>query len=53
MTTKKSTASLPAFDPESGDTLAVVETPKGSRNKFAYDQGLEAFDRRRDPRAPA
>lgn len=47
MTTKKSIASLPAFDPESGDTLAVVETPKGSRNKFAYNQGLEAFELRK------
>jgi inorganic pyrophosphatase len=44
VTTKKSIATLPSFDPESGDTFAVVETPKGSRNKFAYNPDLEAFE---------
>ena len=34
---------LPAFDPESGDLNAVVETIKGSRNKFAYDEKLALF----------
>jgi inorganic pyrophosphatase len=34
---------LPAFDPESGDLNAVVETIKGSRNKFAYDEQLALF----------
>ena len=36
-------ALLPAFDPESGDLNAVVETVKGSRNKFAYDEKLALF----------
>ena len=36
-------ANLPAFDPESGDLNAVVETIKGSRNKFAYDESLGLF----------
>ncbi len=35
-------AKLPAFDPESGDLNAVIDTPKGSRNKYVFDerQGL-------------
>src|SRR3954466_6127050 len=36
-------AALPAFDPDSGDLNAVVETIKGSRNKFAYDESLGLF----------
>ena len=32
---KMSIGNLPTFDPESGDVLAVIETPKGSRNKYA------------------
>ena len=36
-------ATLPAFDPESGDLNAVVESIKGSRNKFAYDEALGLF----------
>lgn len=28
---------LGPFDPESGDLNAIVETPKGSRNKFKFD----------------
>ncbi len=35
-------AHLSAFDAQSGNVNVVIETPKGSRNKFAYDeeQGL-------------
>lgn len=29
---------LPAFDPESGTLNAVIETPKGNRNKYKYDE---------------
>jgi inorganic pyrophosphatase len=29
---------LPPFDPESGDLHVVIETPKGSRNKFTWDE---------------
>jgi inorganic pyrophosphatase len=34
---------LPASDPDTGDLNAVVETIKGSRNKFAYDEKLALF----------
>lgn len=35
---------LPAYDdPETGEVTAVVETPKGSRNKYDYDEGCAAF----------
>ena len=34
---------LPSFDPDSGDLLVVVETPKGSRNKFDYDEAYRLF----------
>jgi hypothetical protein len=34
----------PTFDPESADTLAVIETPKRNRNKFAYNQALDVFE---------
>ena len=33
---------LPAFT-EDGDVHVVVETPRGSRAKFAYDPKLETF----------
>ena len=29
---------LPVEDPETGDVLAVIETPRGSRNKYAFDE---------------
>jgi inorganic pyrophosphatase len=34
---------LPTVDPKTGDTLAVVETPKGSRNKYDYDPELRSI----------
>jgi inorganic pyrophosphatase len=36
-------AEVPTFDPDSGEILAVVETPKGSRNKYNYDHTFGAF----------
>jgi inorganic pyrophosphatase len=39
---EKSLADLPAFDDE-GDLNVVVETPKGSRNKYDFDEGLGLF----------
>lgn len=36
-------AQLPAYDPKTGELTAVIETPKGSRNKFDYDPGYAAF----------
>ncbi len=34
---------LPSFSPDSGDLNVVVDTPKGSRNKFAFDEELGLF----------
>ena len=36
-------SSLPAFDPESEELNVLIETPKGSRNKFTYDEKLGLF----------
>ncbi|MDG3005980.1 inorganic diphosphatase [Paludisphaera mucosa] len=36
-------ARLPAFDPESGDLNVIVDTPKGSRNKFEFDEERGLF----------
>ena len=36
-------AKLPPFDAESGDLNTVVESVKGRRNKFAYDEKLGLF----------
>ena len=47
----KSFAELPTFDPETGDVLAVIETPKGSRKKYGYNEALEVFERARSCRA--
>src|ERR687894_539609 len=34
---------LPAFDPDSGTLNAVIETPKGHRNKYKYDERRGLF----------
>jgi inorganic pyrophosphatase len=34
---------LPTFDPETGDLTVVIETPKGSPNKYDYDSNCGAF----------
>src|SRR5438874_10717279 len=34
---------LPTFDPETGDLTVVIETPKGSLNKYDYDSNCGAF----------
>ncbi|HXT10497.1 MAG TPA: inorganic diphosphatase [Candidatus Angelobacter sp.] len=34
---------LPAFDVETGDLNVVIETPKGSRSKFSYDEETGFF----------
>jgi inorganic pyrophosphatase len=36
-------ADLPTFDPKTGEVFVVAETPKGSRNKYSYDEELGAF----------
>jgi inorganic pyrophosphatase len=36
-------AALPPFDPDTGLLNAIVETIKGSRNKFSYDERLGLF----------
>jgi inorganic pyrophosphatase len=40
----KPLSELPTWDRESGDLTMVIETPKGSRNKYSYDQETGAFD---------
>ena len=42
----KAIAALPTFDPESGELLSVVETPKASRNKYAFNPSLGLFELR-------
>ena len=37
---------IPAFDPD-GDLNVVIETPKGSHNKYSYDEEFGAFRFRR------
>lgn len=37
---------LAPFDPETGDLVVVVETPKGSRNKYAHDPRTGGFELR-------
>jgi len=41
--TKSLSVELGAFDAEGGDLNVIVETPKGSRNKFDYDEKLSLF----------
>jgi inorganic pyrophosphatase len=36
-------AKLPAFDRESGDLNVVVETPRGTRNKFKFEEDSGLF----------
>lgn len=43
MNVTKQFAAPPTFDPETGDVLAVIETPKRSRNKYGYNEKLAAF----------
>jgi inorganic pyrophosphatase len=34
---------IPAFDSDSGELNVIVETPKGSRNKFGYEPAFDVF----------
>jgi inorganic pyrophosphatase len=34
---------LPSFDSKTGELNAIVDTPKGSRNKFKYDEDKGMF----------
>ena len=43
MTQNNSYLRLEPFDPETGDVRVIVETPKGSRSKFGYDEELGLF----------
>jgi len=40
---KNSFESLSPFDAESGDLNLIIETPKGSRNKYAFDEKTGFF----------
>ena len=35
---------LPPFDRESGDLNVIIDTPKGSRNKFSWGEKLQLFE---------
>ncbi len=35
--------SIPTFNPETGNANAIIDTPKGSRNKYSWDEKLELF----------
>ena len=37
-------STLPAIDRESGDLNVVIDTPKGSRNKFSWNTKLQLFE---------
>jgi len=37
-------ASLSTYDENSGDLLCVIETPKGSRNKYSFNEKLRVFE---------
>ncbi len=43
MTKAKRLDELPFLDAETGDFVAVIETPKGSRNKYDYDPAIGGF----------
>src|SRR5690348_15897488 len=34
---------LEPFDPKSGNLIIVIDTPKGSRNKYAFDFKINAY----------
>ncbi|MFN8470923.1 MAG: inorganic diphosphatase [Anaerolineae bacterium] len=34
---------MPTFDPDSGNLTVIIETPKGSRNKYKYDEKKRLF----------
>ena len=34
---------LPLIDKETGDLTVVLETPRGSRNKYKYDPACDAI----------
>lgn len=40
----RSLTTLPALDKETGDLTVVVETPKASRSKYAYDPECGAYE---------
>jgi len=42
----KSLSELPIWERESGDLTMVVETPRGSRNKYSYNHETGAFELR-------
>lgn len=35
---------LPSINPQTGDINVIIDTPKGSRNKFAWDKERELFE---------
>ena len=41
---KQVIAAMPAFDPQTGDLNVIIETPKGSRTKFVWDEETGLFE---------
>jgi inorganic pyrophosphatase len=41
---KQVIAAMPAFDPQTGDLNVIIETPKGSRTKFKYDEATGLYE---------
>lgn len=41
--TTQNLSKLPARNPETGDLTVIIETPKGHRNKFKYDEKIGVF----------
>lgn len=39
-----SLSNLPPFDRETGDLNVIIDTPKGSRNKYSWDEKRELFE---------
>jgi inorganic pyrophosphatase len=37
-------SNIPAFNDDSDEVNVIVDTPKGSRNKYSYDEELDVFE---------
>ena len=44
MTRKTALSDTRTYDSDSGDLRAIIETPRGSRNKFRYDPECDCFE---------
>jgi inorganic pyrophosphatase len=44
MTRNTALSDTATYDSDSGDLRAIIETPRGSRNKFRYDPECDCFE---------